>query len=116
MDELVAILSAVRFNFSSEAELQDGIESVLKDAGVVFQREYRLNAKERIDFYLPVSRHGIEVKTKGSPSSVLRQVHGYAQNDAIAGLLLVTSRLRLTLPDELNGKPMRVLSLWQHAL
>jgi len=112
-DTIIATLSALRFNCDNEQQMQDGIEQALKDAGIWAEREYRLSVEDRIDFYVHHPRIGIEVKVKGSPSDVLRQCLRYANYKVIKGIVLVTSRLRLSLPDTLAGKPARTLSLWR---
>jgi hypothetical protein len=44
------LLSNYRFNFSCEIELQNGIESVLKQSDMTYKREYHLTKKDRPDF------------------------------------------------------------------
>ena len=46
------------YSFLDETELQDQIESVLKDSNVIYKREFRLDKKSRIDFYLPDEKIG----------------------------------------------------------
>jgi hypothetical protein len=104
-------LSNARFNLASEKDLQDGIETVLSGHGWPYGREVRLDAQDRIDFLLG-NGIGIEVKIDKSLSAVTRQLHRYAQQPLIVGLLLVTTRMRLrALPPEFNGKPTRVVCL-----
>ena len=57
---------------------------------------------------------GVEIKIKGSPSSVGRQLIRYAESKAIDQLILVTGRSQLgRLPVELLGKPLLVINLWE---
>lgn len=97
-------------NFHDEAELQAGIEKILKAAGIEFLREVRLSGKDRIDFQ--IGRLGIEAKVDGSLSAVTRQLHRYAQLETIGELLLVTTRaIHLDAATILNGKKIEVYYL-----
>lgn len=102
-----AILSATRFRFATEEELQDGIAEALRDHHP--QREVRLSAHDRIDFLL--WGVGIEVKIKGGVSALTRQLVRYAELPAIAALVVVTSQRQyaLQLPRTLGGKPVVVV-------
>lgn len=103
----VDLVARHAFTFADERELQDGLAIVLEPLGAV--REVRLGPTDRIDFLLPVGV-GVEVKIDGSLPALTRQVHRYAQREEIAALIIVTSRRRLAdLPDEMNGKPVRVV-------
>lgn len=110
---VVSALSAVRFRWTSEKDLQAGIESVLGSAGIAFQREYILGSAGVVDFLAgEVPGCGIEVKIKGQRQAVLAQLERYADHYHIADLVLVTGRLQLTrMPSHLNGKPLRVIPL-----
>ncbi len=97
-------------SISVEAELQLEIGIVLGKMGHKFLREYVLNARSRIDFYLPDHKIGIEVKVAGGVNQVMRQIHRYNACDPIDGVILVTSRTTHTaMPTELNSKPTRVV-------
>jgi hypothetical protein len=101
------ILSAYRFRFATEAELQDGIGEALGKHGP--RREVKLNARDRIDFVL--WGVGIEVKIKGGISALTRQLVRYAAVEELAALVVVTSQSQyaLQLPRELGGKPLAVV-------
>lgn len=109
MHDHSAICEAIRttaFRFQSELELQDGIAARLGSRPE--QREVILGPKDRIDFLL--DGVGIEVKTDGSLPQVIRQLHHYAQFEAIQSLILVTNRARhRTCPERMNGKPVTTL-------
>lgn len=103
-------LRSHRFRFVDERELQAGIEQVLRASGVEFVREARLGAAGTIDFL--IGALGVEIKVQGALAEVTRQVHRYAQADAIDSLLVVTTRAQLKrLPTSMNGKPVRTLHL-----
>ncbi len=97
-------------SISVEAELQFEIGIVLGKMGHKFLREYVLNARSRIDFYLPDHKIGIEVKVAGGVNQVMRQIHRYNACDPIDGVILVTNRIRhTTISEELNHRPVRVV-------
>ena len=117
--ELTALLARnrFRFRFRDEYELQDGIELVLKRADVAFEREYLLPPPNvarhygtgRIDFFIPASGLGVEVKVGGSLSHLTRQLWRYAEHPLIKELLVVSSRLSLReLPAVMEGRPVHV--------
>jgi len=108
-------LRSRKFRFSSEADLQDGIELALKVDDIPYEREYRMGplGEDRIDF-LVAGDIGLEVKFQGSPIEVARQLLRYAAFPAIGALVLATGKLRLgRLPEVLLGKPISVLGLWK---
>lgn len=108
--EVAALLRSVRFNYVSEDELQRGIEQVLTDAKVTFEREVRLAPHDRIDFI--VNGLGIEVKVKGATNDVIRQLQRYLEYERITAVMLVTTCARhRDVPDTLRGKPVYVVAL-----
>lgn len=107
MQQVAVHLLAARFNFTNEAELQEGLAEHLHDFAP--GREVELNATDRIDFLL--DGIGIEVKVQGSRAAVLRQLHRYAQSPSVQGLILITCRARHSMPETLNDKPLLVVNL-----
>lgn len=100
-----------RYRFQNEDELQMGLVEVFTKASLPFQREVVISPGDRIDFLLE-SDIGIEVKVRGSLSSLTAQLFRYAQSDKISALILVTSRtFHLNFPGQLNHKPLRVAYL-----
>ena len=101
-------LGAWRLELANEATLQAQIAAALELAGLPFEREAWLSARERIDFLVgPV---GMEVKVKGGPTEIARQCARYCATGRISALVLATSR-RIGLPPELEGVPCRELNL-----
>lgn len=116
METIIRAIERYRFMTSSEAELQDAIESVLERERFVFDREVRLSPRDRIDFMVE-GGIGIEVKVAGSLAALTRQLHRYAQHEAVKGIIVVTTTARhCGIPRELNGKPVRLVSLLGVAL
>lgn len=107
--KVVALLARYRFVAHDEHALYVGLEEALTKGGVAYEREKPLTTKGRItsrlDFYLPEDRTAIEVKVQGSPGDILRQLERYQRDEAVDGLLLVTTVSRFTLiPDMIEGK------------
>ena len=114
--ELVEVIRGHTYNFISEVDLQDGIEGVLQQAGIHGEREAELSSKDRIDFLIK-DGIGVEVKTKGSTSTLTRQVHRYVQHESIKAMVVVTTVGRLTnIPEVMNGKPIVVVHLIESCL
>lgn len=114
MEEIHRAIENHRYRYANEAELQDAIARVLDDACFQFRREVRLSDRDRIDFL--VDGIGIEVKIKGSGSALVRQVYRYLQHEELQALIVVTTRVRHSLPSEIRGKPVGVVHLWRQGL
>lgn len=111
---VVKALKAHRFNYQSEKELQEGVEQVLMQASIPFEREKILGGKFGTIDFLVDGHIGIEIKTKGSPSGVARQLIRYFECEEIGELILVTGRSRLgKLPPLILGKKLTVVTLWE---
>lgn len=108
MDAIVAVLSRARLRLTEETATQESIEAALRNAGIECTREVRLSASDIID--VMAGRIGIEIKVKGSPTAIFRQIERYAKHDEIDGLILATNKA-MRLPPAINGKPCRVISL-----
>jgi hypothetical protein len=95
----------------NERELNEVVADLFRAAGLSFASEYRLNPKDRVDFFM--AGLGIELKTDGSVSALLRQLDRYAASDEIKELLLISTRRKLCLlgVDELRGKPITTFCL-----
>lgn len=108
---VASTLHAHRFLAVDEAELQAQIADVFSRCGIAHTREVSLAPHGRIDFMLGDGL-GLEVKVEGSPSAVLRQLHGYAQSPSVVGLVLVTRRAQLAgLRGPIAGKPLHVVHI-----
>ena len=120
-EEVATFLSGWKYNFDSEQDLQRGIweaiQRVYANPTESWQREYRLSEEDRIDFFYTDFGIGVEAKISHSLTALTRQLHRYAQHEAIRGLVLITPKTRLTnLPDRINGKPIRIVNLMSSLL
>lgn len=113
--EIIRALRAYRFVYSTEKELQEGVAIALAKKKIPFVREKDLGEAGVIDFC--VGTIGVEIKTKGSPSEVARQLMRYCGSPMISEVILLTGRTRLgNLPEKLSGKPLYVVTLWRTML
>lgn len=111
-EELAKALVSFRFRFKDEKELQYGVAKALELLAQPYVPEFRLNATDRLDFYLGDEQIGIEIKTKYSLAVVTRQIWRYAKDEKIKALILVTTRSsHLDMPKEILGKPLFVVYL-----
>lgn len=108
IERLAAALSRTRFLVDDEKRLQADIAAALTAKGLAYKREVRLSAADVIDFL--VGRVGIEVKIKGTKRAILRQVERYSGSERLDSIILLTS-LALGLPESINGKPVRIVSI-----
>jgi hypothetical protein len=109
---IVSVLAGYRYSFQDETELQNGVAAALATYPTLnFQREYRLSALSRPDFFSLTLGLAIEVKIKFRRTEVLRQLHRYAEYDVVRAILLVTTRSCHMIPEHLNSKPIFVLNV-----
>lgn len=110
------LLAQHAFDYSSEKQLQDGIEQVLAQHNVTYQREARLSSKDIVDFVLDAEggQIAMEIKIDGNRNALLRQIGRYLQHDTVACVFVVgTPHWILNLPQTLSGKQIychRILS------
>jgi len=107
--DIVRALGSYSPRWSFELELQDRLGQTLTDAGISFEREVRLSPTDRPDFM--VGSIAVEVKVKGSQSSVERQLTRYALLPAVSEIVLVTTRRQHVVPAEIHGKPVHIVHL-----
>jgi hypothetical protein len=115
---IVSDVERASITFADEYDLQAGIQRALEATGNNVAREVRLaDGVSRIDLVVTCgipNTHtiGIEVKVDGAYADVLRQLTRYAKEPTINALILVTSRSKHHhIPLELNGKPVRLVSM-----
>lgn len=110
-------IRSYKFNYSNEKELQEAIGHVLTTASIPFEREKILPEDfGTIDFLLD-GKIGLEIKIKGSPSAVTRQLLRYFKCPVVEELILVTGRAKLgNLPKSILNKRLTVVSIWESFL
>lgn len=110
---------------SSEAALQACIADAFATIGdnLRYVREWRLSPRDRPDFgvwrfdAMETTSIAVEVKCKGGLSDLTRQVYRYAEHEAVAGILVVTTRnLHRGLPTVVLAKPCATLILADYLL
>lgn len=108
LNDVIKILSSTRFPLEKEKETQAAIEKKFTEAGIVFNREHKLDPINIPDFFIDGT--AIEVKIKGSAKQIYRQCERYCKFDEVKNLILVTNR-SMGFPKELNGKPCYFINL-----
>jgi len=110
IDRLVADLSRLRIRYQTERELQEALAEALLEEGWPVEEEHVI-AAGRVDLWC--DGIAIEIKCKGSHGEVLRQVHRYASDPAVTGVILVTDKLQHArgYPATMAEKPVRVVCL-----
>jgi hypothetical protein len=108
INAVVAVLAGKRFPLENEIRTQAAISDVLRAKfGGLVDREAPAPGG-RIDFR--VADIGVEIKLKGQPASIYRQLDRYLESRDLAGIVLVTAKL-MYLPPMIRNKPCRVLNL-----
>jgi hypothetical protein len=109
-DAVKKTLSSLRIPFSNnEYQLHQWIAAALRDGGFVVQHEVSLAPRCRIDFL--IDSIGIEVK-RGKPrkADLLAQCARYLRSERVDALIVVLDTA-VSLPRELEGKPLIVFGL-----
>lgn len=104
------LLRGQRFIVSDEKQLQEQLfklfSSSIELLGI--QKEYSLGENGRVDFW--VAGAAIEVKTKGSPMAIYRQLKIYAAHESVKEIILITAK-SMTLPVSINNKPAGFINI-----
>lgn len=91
----------------SEQQLGDAVTELLDKNKISYEREKRLSARDRLDFFIDGT--AIELKIDGSWSDLLRQLDRYAESDVVTELVVITTSRRLAaMPASLRDKPVHV--------
>lgn len=117
---LAVLLSGFAYRYGNEIQLQDGIATVLAAEGLAFEREFVVDAKNRMDF-LVEGTLAIEVKVDGSFAQAISQVNRYSALDAVHGVLLAATpqwarQSLAAAPGAFHGKPIEMAWLRRKAL
>lgn len=103
-------LLSKKLDISNEKNLQDEIEEIFIDNNINYLREYSLDSKNRIDFYLPDEKIGIEIKIKGSIFKIYEQIERYAKFEEVNKIVLVSSKY-VNVPDSIQNKEAHLIHL-----
>lgn len=109
---LLELLERGRFDLTTEAATQAGIERLLiADLPLsAVSREHRLGPGDRPDFLID-GRIVVEVKgPRHRAPAVQRQLERYALHPCVEAIILATSRA-MHMPAQVGGVPVRVLNL-----
>lgn len=110
LERVVSALSTLRTPVSlAEYNLHEQVAEALRRHGIDCLHEAKVAPRCRIDFL--AHDIGIEVKRdKPNKKSLLQQAARYAASPMVAALVIVCER-SLTLPSEVGGKPVVLISL-----
>lgn len=108
-EAVVKVITGARIDLTVEKTTQSDIERAFTRKGMPFVREYRLSSRDIPDF-LAFDQVAIEVKIGGAKRSIYRQLCRYAEHDVVKAIVLA-SNVAITLPDDIDGKPLRLASL-----
>ena len=110
---LVRLLRRCRLDLSTEKHLQEGVERALTAAGISFEREKPLSARDIPDFFVA---GGIviecKMRNKARKIEVYKQLCRYAEHAEVTAIILA-SNISMGMPGDINGKPAYVASLSQ---
>jgi hypothetical protein len=112
------LLGGYLYRYSSEVKLHEAMAEVLDQAGISFEREHILDAKNRADFWL--DGLVIEVKVDGTLAEALRQVDRYIHLPQVTGVLLASTQRWAEAPlkdrPTWGGKAFQMVRLGRQAL
>ncbi len=116
LDTIADTFADVEPLYGNEYDLQEQLGSMLAAASISHEREYRLDAFDRPDFWIPTGRVlgiVVEVKVKGTAGTVAHQLRRYLQHDVVeAAILVTTDGHRQLVPRLLTpSKPFRLVDL-----
>lgn len=116
--QVEGLLTTYAYRYGSEVQLHERMAQVLDAAGIPYEREKPLDAKNRADFWL--DGLVIEVKVDGSLDQALAQVGRYIALPDVAGVLLACTRHWAAAPmrnrPTFHGKPFAMAYLRRQAL
>ncbi|WP_455233281.1 hypothetical protein [Geopseudomonas aromaticivorans] len=112
LGRLADFLSRLRLDMAQEKRAQGELEQLLTTAGIAFEREKRLSAKDIPDFLVTLDgvRIAVEMKTRARRMAIFRQLERYAEHGEVDALLLFTGTA-MGLPPAINNKPACVVSM-----
>lgn len=111
INAVLKALRAVRIKEAGlqESEIRDRLNTALLQSGLPSRTEVKFGPGCRADIWI----NGIVVEVKKrrpDRASVITQLHRYARNDEVSGVVLVLER-SILLPEEIESKKIAILSL-----
>ncbi len=106
--QIIHALCHNRLCLTDEKQTQVEIEAILKEAGIQYEKEYRLDKSSIPDFF--INGIAIEIKIKGTSKQIYRQCERYCKFEQVKELILVTNK-SMGFPTEINNKPCYILNL-----
>lgn len=109
VDTIKASLNRAWLRVGHEGELQEDLDALFRCLFPDLLREYWLSTHDRVDFYVPSEKIGVECKlarSGGNLGSVTRQLRRYMESDRISCLVVITTSYYLVskIPKEILGK------------
>ncbi|MBM2322227.1 MULTISPECIES: hypothetical protein [Marivita] len=108
VEPVIKVLMGWQYDLSTEAAMHRGLAHAFTLAGIAHRQEVSLTEHDRIDFYLPDQKIGIEVKLSCAARQIYRQIERYTESDEITSIILLTNTA-VGLPTHINGKPVYVV-------
>lgn len=109
--EVIRLVQRSRLDLSSEKHLQEDVAQMLLAAGIAYEREKRLSAKDIPDFLIG---GGVVVeckmRNKSKKMDIFKQLARYATYPEVTAIILA-SNVSMGLPPEVEGKPLFAASL-----
>lgn len=106
--DILALARRLRLPLHDEKATQIALARYFEDAGIPAAREVGLGDGDIVDFL--TNGIAVELKIKGSPKAIYRQLERYARHECVREIVLLTSR-SMTLPPRIGAKPAHVASL-----
>ena len=109
-EEILEVLRRCVPRPGPERVLAEDVRRALQEAGIPFAGEAGLETG-RVD--IRVSSTAVELKVRGSPASVIRQLARYGDDPTVEAVVLVTTSRKIAsqMPTSVRGKPLRVVHL-----
>lgn len=107
--QIAHVIESSQLNLTNEKILQLDLSSVLTTHGIKHEREIYLDEHNIIDFMFE-SGVGMEVKIKGTPKNIYRQLVRYSEFEQIKSIILATNK-SMGLPKLINNKPTYIINL-----
>lgn len=109
--DIIRAIQRGRFDLSNEKACQAEMFDWLADAfpGLAVLREYPIGSGTIADFLIETVAIEVKMNRADAPATV-RQLKRYAESSLVETILLVTNRA-MSIPAQISGKPVQVISL-----